>query len=164
MQALAHQQLLKPKSITITPIDGVDTNCKVVMEPFERGYGHTLGNALRRVLLSSMTGVAVTEVKINGVAHEYAVIGGVIEDVVDILLNLKGLVFKLHNKDSITLTLKKSGTAVVTGHDITLTHDVEILNPDHVICNMIKGGSIEMEITIETGVGYQTAGIHAGRL
>jgi DNA-directed RNA polymerase subunit alpha len=159
MQADTNKQLLKPKSITIIPIDGDDNNCKVVMEPFERGYGHTLGNALRRVLLSSMTGVAVTGVKINGVSHEYDVIDGIIEDVVDILLNLKGLVFKLHNKESITLTLNKSGTAIVTGHDIELTHDVEILNPDHVICNLTKGGNIEMEITVASGVGYQTAGL-----
>jgi DNA-directed RNA polymerase subunit alpha len=157
MQALTHKQLLKPKSISITPIDGDNNNCKIIMEPFERGYGHTLGNALRRVLLSSMTGAAVTRVKITGVTHEYAVIDGVSEDVVDLLLNLKGLVFKLHGKESVTLKLSKKGPAVVRGSDITLTHDVEILNPDHVICNLTKSGEIEIELTVDSGIGYQTA-------
>jgi len=151
------KQLLKPKSINVSQIDGNSNNCKVVMEPFERGYGHTLGNALRRVLLSSMTGVAVTEVKIDGVSHEYSVIEGISEDVVDILLNLKGLIFKLHNKNKTVLKLSKSGIAVVRGSDITLTHDVELLNPEHVICNITKNVTLDMEITIEHGVGYQTA-------
>ena len=131
MQAL-NKQLLKPKSISIAAIDGDNNNCKIVMEPFARGYGHTLGNALRRVLLSSMNGVAVTSVEIAGITHEYSPITGVTEDVVDILLNLKGLVFKLHGKDSVTLKLVKKGPAIVTGADITLTHDVELLNPDSI--------------------------------
>lgn len=155
MQA-TEKQLLKPKSITINPIEGEVNNAKIVMEPFERGYGHTLGNALRRVLLSSMSGVAVTGVKIDGVAHEYSVIEGVCEDVIDILLNLKGLVFKLHNKDKTSLKLNVEGPAVVKGSDIALTHDVEVLNPDHVICNITKKVAISMEIFIEQGVGYQT--------
>ncbi|MFN8770617.1 MAG: DNA-directed RNA polymerase subunit alpha [Neisseriaceae bacterium] len=150
-------QLLKPKSINILQVDGDLNNCKIIMEPFERGYGHTLGNALRRVLLSSMTGVAVTEVKIDGVSHEYSVIEGVSEDVVDILLNLKGLVFKIHGKDKTVLQLSKKGQSIVCGNDIQLTHDVELLNPDHVICNITKNVEINMEITIEHGVGYQTA-------
>ena len=151
------KQLLKPRSITINPIEGELTNCKIVMEPFERGYGHTLGNALRRVLLSSMVGSAVTGVKIDGIAHEYSVIEGISEDVVDILLNLKGLIFKLHGKDKISLKLQKKGPTVVTGNDVTLTHDVEILNPDHVICNITKDVEISMEIFVENGIGYQTA-------
>jgi DNA-directed RNA polymerase subunit alpha len=157
MQVNQHNELLKPKSISITAIDGDNNNCKIVMEPFERGYGHTLGNALRRVLLSSMTGVAVTQVKIAGVAHEYGAIGGVTEDVVDILLNLKGLVFKLHGRHEAVLKLQISGPAVVKGSDIALTHDVEILNPEHVICTLAKNSSIDMDIMIATGVGYQTA-------
>lgn len=156
MQA-SSSQLLKPKSITILPIEGEANNCKIVMEPFERGYGHTLGNALRRVLLSSMTGAAVTQVKITGVSHEYSTIEGVSEDMVDILLNLKGLVFKLHGKDSVTLKLAKKGAGSCTGRDITLTHDVEILNPDHVICNLTAKSQIEIELVVESGVGYQTA-------
>jgi DNA-directed RNA polymerase subunit alpha len=156
MQALS-KQLLKPKSITILPIDGDQNNCKIVMEPFERGYGHTLGNALRRVLLSSMVGSAVTQVKIAGVTHEYATIEGISEDVVDILLNLKGLIFKLHGKEKVVLNLTKKGSGVCTGKDITLSHDVEILNPEHVICHLAAKGSIDIELVVETGVGYQTA-------
>jgi DNA-directed RNA polymerase subunit alpha len=156
MQAL-NKQLLKPRSISIVPIDADNNNCKIVMEPFARGYGHTLGNALRRVLLSSMTGVAVTAVKIAGVTHEYSPIVGVNEDVVDILLNLKGLVFKLHGKDSISLKLVKKGPAIVTGADITLSHDVELLNPEHMICTLVSDAQLEIEITVENGVGYQTA-------
>lgn len=158
-QALNVNQLLKPKSIHISAIEENGNNCKIVMEPFERGYGHTLGNALRRVLLSSMTGSAVTRVKISGVSHEYAAIDGVSEDIVDILLNLKGLVFKMHNKDSITLRLNTTGPKVVYGHDITLTHDVEILNPEHIICTLNKNIAIDMELHIEAGVGYQAAQI-----
>src|SRR5512145_1716470 len=99
--------LLKPKSINVEPLGG--HRAKAVLEPFERGYGHTLGNALRRVLLSSMVGYAPTEVTIAGVVHEYSSLDGVQEDVVDMLLNLKGVVFKLHNRDEVTLTLKKEG-------------------------------------------------------
>lgn len=156
MQAL-NKQLLKPKSISIAAIDGDNNNCKIVMEPFARGYGHTLGNALRRVLLSSMTGVAVTSVKIAGITHEYSPITGVNEDVVDILLNLKGLVFKLHGKDSVTLKLLKKGPAIITGADITLTHDVELLNPEHMICTLVSKNELDIEITVASGVGYETA-------
>ncbi len=115
--------LLKPRIIEVEPL-GLG-HAKVVMEPFERGYGHTLGNALRRVLLSSMVGYAPTEVTIAGVVHEYSSLDGVQEDVVDILLNLKGVVFKLHNRDEVTLTLKKEGEGPVLASDIDLPHDVE---------------------------------------
>lgn len=152
-----NMQQLKPKIINILPIENDTNNCKVVMEPFERGYGHTLGNALRRVLLSSMHGFAVTQVKITGVAHEYAVIDGVVEDVVDILLNLKGLLFKIHEKDSVTLKLNKKGVGEVRASDIVLTHDVDVLNPDHVICTITKNIELDMEIVVEKGIGYQTA-------
>ncbi len=126
----------------------------VEMEPFERGYGHTLGNALRRVLLSSMTGYAPTEVTIAGVVHEYSILDGVQEDVVDLLLNLKGVVFKLHNRDSLTLTLTKTGPGVVTAADIDPSHDVEIINPDHVIANLAENGKLDMTIKVEKGRGY----------
>jgi len=132
-------------------------HAKVVMEPFERGFGHTLGNALRRVLLSSMPGWAPTEVTISGVLHEYSAIDGVQEDVVDILLNLKGVVLKLHNRDSALLRLAKSGEGPVTAGDIELTHDVEIINPEHVIAHLTAGGKLEMEIKVERGRGYQPA-------
>jgi len=127
---------------------------KVVMEPFERGYGHTLGNALRRILLSSMQGYAATEVSIDGVLHEYSTLDGVQEDIVDILLNLKGVVFKLHGRDSVVLQLKKDGEGVVRAGDIEIAHDVEIINPDHVIAHISTGGKLAMEIKVERGVGY----------
>jgi DNA-directed RNA polymerase subunit alpha len=124
------------------------------LEPFERGYGHTLGNALRRVLLSSMVGYAVTEVTIAGVVHEYSSIDGVQEDVVNILLNLKGVVFKMHNRDEVTLSLRKDGEGAVTAADIQVPHDVEIINPEHVIANLSQGGKIDIQLKVETGRGY----------
>jgi DNA-directed RNA polymerase subunit alpha len=146
---------LKPRIIDVENIS--PAHAKVVMEPFERGYGHTLGNALRRILLSSMPGYAPTEVKISGVLHEYSTIEGVQEDVVDILLNLKGLVLKLHNRADTTLKLKKSTPGPVTGADIEQSHDVEIVNPDHVIANLTAGGKIDMQIKVEKGRGYVAA-------
>src|SRR6187551_1676228 len=144
--------LLKPKTINVEQLAA--NRAKVTLEPFERGYGHTLGNALRRVLLSSMVGHAATEVTIAGVLHEYSSIDGVQEDVVNILLNLKGVVFKLHNRDEVTLSLRKDGEGVVTAADIQTPHDVEIINPDHVIVNLSHGGKIDMQIKVENGRGY----------
>ena len=144
--------LLKPKIIAVEPLG--DHHAKVVMEPFERGYGHTLGNALRRVLLSSMVGYAPTEVTIAGVVHEYSTIDGVQEDVVNLLLNLKGVVFKLHNRDEVTVSLRKDGEGVVTAADIELPHDVEIINPGHVIAHLSAGGKLDMQIKVEQGRGY----------
>jgi len=144
--------LLKPKTINV---EQLGTNrAKVTLEPFERGYGHTLGNALRRVLLSSMVGHSATEVTIAGVLHEYSSIDGVQEDVVNILLNLKGVVFKLHNRDEVTLSLRKDGEGPVTAADIQTPHDVEIINPEHVIVNLSHGGKIDMQIKVENGRGY----------
>jgi len=144
--------LLKPRIIDVQSVSPVQA--KVVMEPFERGYGHTLGNALRRILLSSMQGYAATEVSIDGVLHEYSTLDGVQEDIVDILLNLKGIVFKLHGRDSVTLQLKKDGEGVVRASDIETSHDVEIINPDHVIAHLSAGGKLAMEIRVEKGCGY----------
>ena len=144
--------LLKPKAITVEQL-GLN-RAKVALEPFERGYGHTLGNAIRRVLLSSMVGYAATEVTIAGVLHEYSSIDGVQEDVVNILLNLKGVVFKLHNRDEVTLSLRKDGEGVVTAADIQTPHDVEIINPEHVIANLSQGGKLDMQIKVEKGRGY----------
>jgi len=143
---------LKPRIIDVQTISPV--HAKVTMEPFERGYGHTLGNALRRILLSSMPGFAPTEVTISGVLHEYSALDGVQEDVVDILLNLKGIVLKLHNRQEAMLTLKKSGEGVVTAGDIEGGHDVEIINPDHVIAHLTPGGKLDMQIKVEMGRGY----------
>ena len=145
-------QLLKPKAINVEPLGA--NKAKVTLEPFERGYGHTLGNALRRVLLSSMVGYAPTEVTIAGVLHEYSTIDGVQEDVVNILLNLKGVVFKLHNRDEVTLSLRKEGEGVVTAADIQTPHDVEIVNPEHVIATLSQGGKLDMQIKVEKGRGY----------
>ncbi|MFN5350732.1 MAG: DNA-directed RNA polymerase subunit alpha [Polaromonas sp.] len=144
--------LLKPKTIHVEQLSA--NRAKVTLEPFERGYGHTLGNALRRVLLSSMVGHAATEVTIAGVLHEYSSIDGVQEDVVNILLNLKGVVFKLHNRDEVTLSLRKDGAGPVTAADIQTPHDVEIINPEHVIVNLSQGGKIDMQIKVENGRGY----------
>jgi DNA-directed RNA polymerase subunit alpha len=144
--------LLKPKTINV---EQLSTNrAKVTLEPFERGYGHTLGNALRRVLLSSMVGHAPTEVTIAGVVHEYSSIDGVQEDVVNMLLNLKGVVFKLHNRDEVTLSLRKDGEGVVTAADIQTPHDVEIVNPGHAIATLSAGAKLDMQIKVEKGRGY----------
>jgi DNA-directed RNA polymerase subunit alpha len=144
--------LLKPRIIDVQNLSPVQA--RVVMEPFERGYGHTLGNALRRILLSSMPGYAPTEVSIEGVLHEYSTIDGVQEDVVDILLNLKGIVFKLHNREEVVLQLKKEGEGIVRAGDIVTSHDVEIINPDHVIAHLSSGGKLAMELKVEKSRGY----------
>jgi len=144
--------LLKPKTINVEQL--TNNRAKVTLEPFERGYGHTLGNALRRVLLSSMVGHAPTEVTIAGVLHEYSSIDGVQEDVVNILLNLKGVVFKLHNRDEVTLSLRKDGEGVVTAGEIQTPHDVEIVNPGHVIATLAPGAKLDMQIKVEKGRGY----------
>ena len=149
---------LKPRIIDVQTFSPV--HAKVTMEPFERGYGHTLGNALRRILLSSMPGFAPTEVTISGVLHEYSTLDGVQEDVVDILLNLKGIVLKLHNRQEAMLTLKKSGEGVVTAGDIEGGHDVEIINPDHVIAHLTAGGKLDMQIKVEMGRGYVAGTMH----
>ena len=144
--------LLKPRIIDVQSTSPVQA--RVIMEPFERGFGHTLGNALRRILLSSLPGHAATEVAIEGVLHEYSTLDGVREDIVDLLLNLKGVVFKLHNRSEVTLRLAKSGEGVVTAADIEVGHDVEIINPDHVIANIAPGGKLDKQIKVEEGRGY----------
>jgi len=152
---MSSSAFLKPRIIDVQGVSPF--HAKVTMEPFERGYGHTLGNALRRTLLSSMPGYAATEVKIAGVLHEYSTIDGVQEDVVDILLNLKGIVLRLHNRDEAILTLKKSGDGVVTAADIEPMHDVEIINPEHVIAHLTAGGKLDVQIKVEKGRGYVAA-------
>ena len=153
--------MLKPRAIEV---EASGANAAVVtIEPFERGYGHTLGNALRRILLSSMVGYAPTEAQIAGVVHEYSTVPGVREDVVDILLNLKGVVFKLHNREEVTLTLRKEGEGLVTAADIELPHDVEIINPDHVIAHLTGDGRLEMQIKVEMGRGYVPGNVRAFR-
>ncbi len=146
---------LKPRLVNVQAIN--ERHAKVSLEPMERGFGHTLGNALRRILLSSMPGAAVIEVEIEGVLHEYTTIEGVQEDVLEILLNLKDLAVIMHSKDEATMSLKKKGPGPVLASDITLGHDIEIANPDHVIANLTKEGEINMNIRIARGIGYQPA-------
>jgi len=150
---------LKPRIVDVQHV--TDTRARVVLEPLERGFGHTLGNALRRILLSSMTGAAIVEVEIEGVLHEYTTIEGVQEDVVDILLNLKGVAISME-ADSAKLTLNKKGPGVVTAGDITLDHNVEIINPEHVIANLTKAGELNMTLVINKGRGYQPASTRIG--
>ncbi|MCP1631995.1 DNA-directed RNA polymerase subunit alpha [Kerstersia gyiorum] len=153
------QGFLKPGAIEVETLSA--THAKIIMEPFERGYGHTLGNALRRILLSSMTGYAPTEVQITGVVHEYSTLPGVQEDVVDLILNLKGVVFKLHSREEVTLTLRKQGPGDVFARDIELPHDVEIINPDHVLAHLSDNAKLEMQIKVEQGRGYVPGNVRA---
>ncbi len=148
-------EFLKPRIVDVKFVN--DTHAKVTLEPLERGFGHTLGNALRRILLSSMPGCSVTGVEIDGVLHEYSAIEGVQEDVIDIMLNLKGLALKMHNREEATLSLSKKGPGSVTAADITLDHDVEIVNPDHVIANLTKSGELNMSLKLAMGRGYEPA-------
>ena len=149
----AFSELLKPRRVDVEPIN--DYRAKIIIEPLDRGFGHTLGNALRRVLLSAIPGCAVTEVEIENVLHEYTTIEGVQEDVTDILLNLKGLAIKMHAKDEATLSLRKSGPGEIRASDITVDHDVEIANPDHLIANLTKSGELNMTMKIVRGRGYK---------
>ena len=146
-------EYLKPRVVDVEVISPL--RARVTLEPMERGFGYTLGNALRRVLLSSIPGYAITEVKIDGVVHEYSTIDGVQEDVVDILLNLKGVALKLNSKTETVLTLNKSAEGVVTAGDFDTGHDAEIYNPNHVIAHLTKGGKLNLEVKIEMGRGYQ---------
>ena len=150
-------EFLRPRLVGIETVSA--TRAKVTLEPLERGFGHTLGNALRRILLSSMPGCAVTEVEIDGVLHEYSSKEGVQEDIIEILLNLKGLAISLEGKNEAVITLTKSGEGPVTAADIQHDGDVEIANPSHVICNLTGDGSISMRIKIEMGRGYVPASV-----
>ena len=150
---VAFNELLKPRRVEVEPID--DFCAKITIEPLDRGFGHTLGNALRRVLLSSMPGCAVVEIEIENVLHEYTTIEGVQEDVTDILLNLKGLAIRMHAKDEAVLTLKKSGPGEVRASDITVDHDVEIANPNHLIANLTKSGELNMTMKVIRARGYR---------
>jgi DNA-directed RNA polymerase subunit alpha len=152
MQASVNE-FLRPRVVNVKPEDR--TRARVTIEPLERGFGHTLGNALRRILLSSMPGCAVVEAEIDGVLHEYTSIEGVEEDVVDILLNLKQLAVKMHTRDEIELTLSKQGPGVVTAADIETGHDVEVINPDLVIATLTKAGHLSMRLKVRRGRGYQ---------
>ena len=148
-------EFLKPRVVKVQPV--APRQARVVIEPFERGFGHTLGNALRRVLLSSMPGAAITEVEIDGVLHEYTSIEGVQEDVVDVLLNLKSVALRMHSRNSADLRLHKKGPGPVTAGDIQVDHDIEVVNPDFVIANLTKAGELNMQLKVERGRGYRPA-------
>lgn len=151
-------KFLTPRLIDVQTID--KCRSRVVLEPLERGFGHTLGNALRRILLSSMPGCAIVEVTIHNVLHEYSTIEGVQEDVVEILLNLKGVAIMLHSRDEVTLTIDKKGPGVVHASDIQLDHDIEIINPDHVIAHLTQKGELKMSLKIVRGRGFQLSNAH----
>jgi len=146
-------EYLKPRIVDVDIVS--PQRAKVVLEPMERGFGFTLGNSIRRVLLSSIPGFAITQVKIDGVVHEYSTLDGVQEDVVDVLLNIKKIALKLHDSSEATITLNKSEEGPVTAGDFEVGHDVEIVNPDHVIAHLNKGGKLNIEAKVEMGRGYQ---------
>ena len=153
----ANREFLTPNVISV---DNVNlTRARVTLEPLERGFGYTLGNALRRILLSSMSGSAVTEVRIENVLHEYSSIPGVQEDVIEILLNLKNLAVRMHNRTETVLQVSKKGSGTMTAGDIQLDHDVEVVNPNHVIANLSDEGELSMQITVAKGRGYEVVDI-----
>jgi len=150
-------EFLTPKHIQVEQHS--ITRASVVLEPLERGFGHTLGNALRRILLSSMPGCAIVETEIEGVLHEYSTLEGVQEDVIEILLNLKGVAVRLNSNDEAEITLDRKGPGVVTAGDFDLGHDIEIANPEHVIANLNENGHLKLRAQVGRGRGYEPADI-----
>ena len=150
-------EFLTPKNVQVE--QSGPTRASVILEPLERGFGHTLGNALRRILLSSMPGCAIVEAEIEGVLHEYSAIEGVQEDVIEILLNLKDVAVRLNETDETEIVLSKEGPGVVTAGDFQLTHDVEIANPEHVIATLNESGSIRIRAKVGRGRGYEPADV-----
>ena len=148
-------EFLTPSAINVDTVN--ETTAKVTLEPLERGFGHTLGNALRRILLSSLSGAAVVEAEIEGVDHEYSTLEGLQEDVLDLLLNLKSLAIILHDQNEAYLTLDKQGPGVVTAADLELPHNVEIANPDLVLGTLSERGHLKMRLHVVTGRGYEPA-------
>ena len=153
-------EFLKPRLVDVQTLS--PTHAKITLEPLERGFGYTLGNALRRILLSSMPGSAITEVKIDGVLHEYSTIEGVQEDVIEILLNLKTVALRMHGRNEVTLKLSKKGPGLVTAGDIQLEHDVEVVDPKHLIATLTKDASLNMELKVNRGRGYQPVTARTG--
>ena len=147
--------ILTPRNIEVQRLS--ETRSKIILEPLERGFGHTLGNALRRILLSSMAGAAIVDVEIDGVEHEYSSIEGVQEDVIEILLSLKGVALTMHAGEEAVLTLTKQGPGTVTAADIALSHDIEVANPDHVIAHLNTATKLAMQLTVRAGTGYEPA-------
>jgi DNA-directed RNA polymerase subunit alpha len=151
------QALIKPKQLQIEPGDDSARYATVVAEPLERGFGMTLGNALRRVLLSSLQGAAVTAVQIEGVLHEFSSIPGVLEDVTDIVLNIKGMGLRMTGDGPKRMRLRVTGPGEVRAGQIETGHDIEVMNPDHLICTLDQGAKVTMEFTVENGKGYVAA-------
>jgi DNA-directed RNA polymerase subunit alpha len=154
------ETLVKPQELNVQFVDQQLSIAEIVCEPLERGYGMTLGNALRRILLSSLQGAAITSVKIDGVLHEFSAIPGVREDITDIILNLKNVSVSLKSDMPKRAKLSVVGPKVVTAGDIVQTADIEILNPNHVICNLDDGATLNMEFTVQNGRGYVPASQH----
>ncbi|MBI1682661.1 DNA-directed RNA polymerase subunit alpha [Caulobacter hibisci] len=150
-------ELIRPEKPQIETGADATRKARIVAEPLERGFGVTLGNALRRVLLSSLQGAAVTAIQIDGVVHEFSSLEGVREDVVDIVLNIKQLAVRMHAEGPKRMTLRATGAGPVTAGQIETPADIEILNPDHVLCTLDEGGSVRMEFTVNTGKGYVPA-------
>ncbi len=153
--AVSSTSVLRPRGLSVEQLGA--NRARVVVEPLERGFGHTLGNALRRVLLSSIPGSAIVEVEIDGVLHEYTTLEGLQEDVIEVLLNLKEVAIRQHSGDEVTLTLSKKGKGVVTAGDIVVDHTVEIVNPEHVLCHLTKDVALNMRLKVRRGVGYEPA-------
>src|SRR5438477_322151 len=151
------QTLIKPKQLSVEPGDDPARVATVVAEPLERGFGLTLGNALRRVLLSSLQGAAVTSMQIEGVLHEFSSLPGVLEDVTDIVLNVKGIGLRMHGEGPKRMRLRATGPGEVRAGQIETGHDIEVLNPDLVICTLDSGIRIAMELTVDNGKGYVPA-------
>ena len=151
------QELIRPEKPQIETGSDAQRKARLVAEPLERGFGVTLGNALRRVLLSSLQGAAVTAIQIDGVVHEFSSLEGVREDVVDIVLNIKQLALRMHAEGPKRMTLKATGPGPVTAGQIDVPSDIEVLNPDHVICTLDDGATVRMELTVQNGKGYVAA-------
>jgi len=149
------ESMLRPRAVGVDEISS--NRARIALEPLERGFGHTLGNALRRVLLSSIPGYAIVEVEIDGVLHEYTAVEGLQEDIIEVLLNLKGVALRMFEREEAVLTLSKKGPGPVTAGDIQVDHNVEVVNPGHLICSLAENGSINMQLKIRRGVGYQAA-------
>ena len=143
-----------PKRLSKEETTATDTYAKFIAEPFETGYGHTIGNSIRRVLLSSLEGAAITSVKIDGAMHEFTTVDGAVEDVTDIVLNLKQVKFKAHSREPQTLLLSVNREGAVTAGDIELNQNIEIVNPDQIICTLDRKKKLEMELEVRVGRGF----------